>query len=196
MFNNPKQAFGFTLLELLIVIGIVGVLMGMAVPSFRDMMRNNRLTTYTNELVTTLNFARSEAVKRGVQVTILRKGNSVSTWENGWDVFVDNIQTSGNVAGVLDGADTLLRSYPPIAKGYTIRTGANYSCWLSYTGTGTIRTPSQSTCNAPANGGSGFTNDTFRVCDDDVTTNKSNARAIAIIPTGRARTTKGTASCP
>ncbi|MDD1608287.1 MAG: prepilin-type N-terminal cleavage/methylation domain-containing protein [Methylococcaceae bacterium] len=50
MCNNPKSASGFTLLELIVAISIAGILMAMAIPSFSDMIRNNRLTTYLNDL--------------------------------------------------------------------------------------------------------------------------------------------------
>ncbi len=188
MCSNPKQASGFTLLELMVVIAIAGILMAMAVPSFNDMMRNNRLTTYSNELVTAINLARSEAVKRGVQVTIRRKSTTNSVWENGWDVFVDNVQQTGNVEGTLDGNDVLLKTYDALAAGYSIRSGANYSCWVAYTADGMSR-GSKSTCT-----GGGLANDTFRVCD--YTANTASARAIAINSIGRARTSKVTTACP
>jgi type IV fimbrial biogenesis protein FimT len=92
MCKNKKPISGFTLLELVITIAIAGILMAMAIPSFNAMMRNNRLTTYANEMVTSLNLARSEAIKRGVNVSV-RKLSAAGTgtyWSNsGWNVFVD-----------------------------------------------------------------------------------------------------------
>lgn len=191
MYKNIKITSGFTLLELIVTISIAGILMAMAIPSFSDMMRNNRLTTYANQMVTSLNIARSEAVKRGVQVTIRRKSTTSNAWESGWEIFVDNTQIAGNVAGVRDGTDELLRTYDPLATGYTLRTGDNYSCWLAYTAAGITWVPTQSTCT----GNSGLTNDTFRVCDPSA--NIANARAIALNSIGRARTYKGvTTTCP
>ncbi|MDO9241099.1 MAG: prepilin-type N-terminal cleavage/methylation domain-containing protein, partial [Methylicorpusculum sp.] len=67
MRNKTKMSAGFTLLELMLVIGIAGVILTMGIPSFMDSVKSNRLTTRTNELVTAFNFARSESIKRGVR---------------------------------------------------------------------------------------------------------------------------------
>lgn len=115
MCNHSKQASGFTLLELIVAISIAGILMSMAIPSFSDMMRNNRLTTYANELVTSLNLARSEAVKRGVPVTVRKIGTG--NWSAlGWNVFVDN---NGN--GDFDVAtDVILRAYEKLPSNFSL----------------------------------------------------------------------------
>lgn len=63
----PTQAQfnqGFTLLELLITIAVLGILLGIAVPSFQSSLTNSRLTTAANDLVGALQAARSEAIKR------------------------------------------------------------------------------------------------------------------------------------
>ncbi len=77
-------------MELMVTIAIAAILVGIAIPSFTSIIASNRLTTSANELVTALNLARSEAVKRGIQVTVRRKGTTSKQWENGWDVFVDS----------------------------------------------------------------------------------------------------------
>ncbi len=122
MCSHPKQASGFTLLELIVAISIAGILMAMAIPSFSDMMRNNRLTTYANELVTALNLARSEAVKRGVPVTVRKiSAAGIGTyWSTlGWNVFVD---TNGN--GTLDTAtdptEIILRTYDKLPNNFSL----------------------------------------------------------------------------
>ena len=62
------RADGFTLVELLITLVIAGLLLALAVPSFRNMMLSNRLNTSANAVVNALSLARSEAIKRNQEV--------------------------------------------------------------------------------------------------------------------------------
>ena len=65
-----KVCRGFTLVELMVTIAVVAILATVAVPGFRDLIRNNRVTAQTNEIVSALNFGRTEAIKRGRSVTV------------------------------------------------------------------------------------------------------------------------------
>lgn len=65
---NTKS--GFTLIELLVTVAIAAVLMALAAPNLASFLKNNRLTTVTNDLLGDLAVARSEAAKRGLPVTI------------------------------------------------------------------------------------------------------------------------------
>ncbi len=58
------------MVELIVVVTIAGILITLAVPNLRDVIRNSRITSATNELVATLNLARSEALKRHAQVRV------------------------------------------------------------------------------------------------------------------------------
>ena len=78
-----KVCRGFTLLELMVAIAVLAILATVGVPSFRDLIQNNRVTTQTNELVTALSFARTEAVKRGRPVEV-----TVSQAAPGWSATV------------------------------------------------------------------------------------------------------------
>lgn len=109
---------GFTLIELMITVAIVGILLVVAIPSFSQTIRNNRLTTNINELVASLNFARSEAVKRNYAVSVRKTG---TYWESGWIIFAD---INGN--GDQNLGDTLLRTHQAMPANYTLRaTGIN-----------------------------------------------------------------------
>ncbi|TNF61933.1 MAG: prepilin-type N-terminal cleavage/methylation domain-containing protein, partial [Burkholderiales bacterium] len=61
---------GFTLIELMVTITVLAVLLGVGVPSFQATIQGNRITTAANDLVAALQYARSEAVRRGVNVTV------------------------------------------------------------------------------------------------------------------------------
>lgn len=79
---------GFTLPELITVVAIVGVIAALAAPSFNNLIRSQRIKATTNNLVSALIFARSEAVKRNADVTVKRVGSS---WTGGWTVsYVDS----------------------------------------------------------------------------------------------------------
>lgn len=90
---------GFTLVELLIVLGVGSILLAIAVPGYGFLMNTSRLAAVTNDLVTALQLARSEAVKRGMRVTVCKTGDAgtvpsacdaTANWHEGWLVFVDD----------------------------------------------------------------------------------------------------------
>lgn len=65
-----KRQAGFTLVELMVTVAIAAILLGIGVPSFRALIENNRIAAASNDVVTALQYARSEAVKRGVLVDV------------------------------------------------------------------------------------------------------------------------------
>ncbi len=92
--NNHKNNSGFTLIELMVTVAIVGIFASIALPSFSNLIESNRISTATNELVSNLHFARSEALKRRNTVTVCPSSNQESCNNNsdfstGWIVFVD-----------------------------------------------------------------------------------------------------------
>lgn len=83
---------GFTLVELMVTIAIVAILSAIALPSFSNSIRNNRLATTTNEFIAAVSLARSEAVKsnRGARVCASSDGATCGTnWSDGWIVWAD-----------------------------------------------------------------------------------------------------------
>ena len=85
---------GFTLIELLAVLTIATIVLTLGVPSFQEIIRNNRLTTQANRLISSINLARSEAIKRGVRVTLCKSNDGENCvngngYEQGWIVFSD-----------------------------------------------------------------------------------------------------------
>ncbi|MFK2918040.1 GspH/FimT family pseudopilin [Dyella koreensis] len=59
-----RRVGGFTMVELMVTLGVVAILVVVAVPSFKNMIISNKLTTAANDVVTALNVARMEAIKR------------------------------------------------------------------------------------------------------------------------------------
>jgi type IV fimbrial biogenesis protein FimT len=103
-----KTQSGLTLLELLITITIASILAAIAGPSFSALLKNNRLSADSNDLLADLALARSEAAKRGVRVTLCASNTGTScsgaNWADGRIVFVDR-----GTAGTVDAGDEILR---------------------------------------------------------------------------------------
>ncbi len=134
MQNVPSYPLAFTLLELLITLSIGLVLFGLAMPSFNTLLSTNRLTTSINEWVTDLNYARSEAIKRGQQV-VLRK--TFLQWEQGWQIFVDIDRSTSAHKNVLDTTDILLRVHSALPATFTLRGNKNFTNFIRFKSDGT-----------------------------------------------------------
>ena len=118
-----KTHSGFTLIELVIVIALAALLTTLALPSFRAIIQNNRATTQANGLLSSLNLARSEAVKRGVRVTLCSSVDQATCtdppsadWATGWIIFADESNF-----GTKDAAETVLQVHEALADGAELR---------------------------------------------------------------------------
>lgn len=92
--TSKKKSAGFTLIELIVTISVAAILMSIAVPSFTNMIDSNRLSTGTNELVSALILARSEALKRSQNVSVCASSDETTCsgsndFGDGWIVFMD-----------------------------------------------------------------------------------------------------------
>lgn len=72
-----RGSSGFTLVELMVIVAILGIFAGIAVPSFADLIRRNRVQSASEELYGLLQYARTEAVARGRSITIERNRDDV-----------------------------------------------------------------------------------------------------------------------
>lgn len=78
----------------MLVLGIVGVLVMVGMPSMANLLQSNRVSAELNTFVGDLQFARSEAIKQGVPVVLCASADSKScsgknTWQTGWIVYAD-----------------------------------------------------------------------------------------------------------
>lgn len=106
-----SRSGGFTLLELLATVVIIAVLGAIAIPNFRLFRMGMQTTETNNDLIADLNFARAEAVKRGVPVAIY--GNGGTGWTSGWNVMAD-ADVDGNWN------DPVLKQHPAMPTGYKV----------------------------------------------------------------------------
>ncbi len=84
-----QEQRGFTLIELMVTIAVLAIVVTIAAPSFTTMINNNRSIALGEELVTALNYARAEAVKRGDSVSVCASSDGATctgTWTQGWVV--------------------------------------------------------------------------------------------------------------
>ena len=77
---------GFTLIELMIAIALLGIIASLAAPSMANFAIRQRVSSQANELMLSLAFARAEAIKRNVQIRLLPVTNSAEGWQDGWCV--------------------------------------------------------------------------------------------------------------
>jgi prepilin-type N-terminal cleavage/methylation domain-containing protein len=80
--NPSRNQAGFTLTELVVTLAIAGVVGAIALPSLADLIRTTRVKNVATEMLSTLAYARNEAITRNVQVSVSASG----TWSAGWRV--------------------------------------------------------------------------------------------------------------
>lgn len=123
-----KAQSGFTLLELMLVVTIAGLLLGFGVPAMGNFFRNARITGAANDVMGGLHFARSEAIKRRIPVTLCTSADPLnnnpvcdaSPLLTGWIAFVDPNQN-----GQRDAAEVVLLQREPMPDTITARSSAN-----------------------------------------------------------------------
>lgn len=173
---------GFTLIELMAIIAIVGVLLTLAAPSFVSFQRNSELTSLANKMLGTINSARSEAMKFGRNAFVVP--NDSSNWNNGWFVYVDmNANNSFD-----EGTDLFIQTQPALVS-YIVMSGNNNAApsspYISFDSAGYARTV----------GGTGLTNLALTIKRNDVSTAETpeQSRLVIVARTGRTRACKPSA---
>ena len=91
----PQLQRGFTLIEVMVVVAILGVLLALAGPSFTPLIERWRVRSTTEALTSALYYARSEAIKRGGDVFIgkipnktggCKTASTTNDWNCGWQI--------------------------------------------------------------------------------------------------------------
>lgn len=125
-----RKSLGFTLVELMVTVAIVAILLSLAAPSFSSLLADQRLSGAANALLSDIGYARSEALKRGVNVTACPSTNptnanpscSGNDWSRGWIVFVDQ---DGDGTRLTTGTDEVLLRASDALSGVTSGLGTS-----------------------------------------------------------------------
>jgi type IV fimbrial biogenesis protein FimT len=198
--NKHKHKYsGFTLIELMITLAVVGILLAIGMPSLKTFMQGNQLIASTNELISALHVARSEAIKLNSRVSVCESSNGTScsatgSWKNGWIVFVDfdgNLVNNGLPCAAIN-TDCLLRVHDAINDPLLSVSGID----------DTTKNPIQSftfTARGMPKDVSGTSESgVFSVCSFDASNNVIGSRAVVLSLSGRVRVSDNAAviSCP
>lgn len=175
---------GATLLELMVVLAVSAILLGIGIPSFAAFTSSSRLASATNELVSSLHLARSEAIKRNSRTVMCTSATGTACadsggWHQGWLVFHD-----ANNNAVLDAGETVILARQALPAGFSLTGNEHVSKYISYTPGGATKLISGA-----------FQAGTLTLCNESGA--PGAARQVIISSTGRPRTVKVVlASCP
>jgi type IV fimbrial biogenesis protein FimT len=186
-FRTRRSQSGFSLIELVVAITIAGVLVGLAVPNMRMFNQNNRLTDASNDLLRSLQVARSEAITRQRTVVLCASDNptaddAVCSYGDftGWIVFEDNNNSWQREAG-----DNIIDQHNKLSDTLTIRADNDGIVSFSPTGFANlagVRAPSANVVICDKRG--------IEALGGVANGPAAGGRALVITPTGRGRVTK------
>jgi type IV fimbrial biogenesis protein FimT len=160
---------GFTLIEVLVVLTIIGILTALGLPSFTRMIQANTISSHANLFLSDLRYSRSESIRRGGSVVMCRSelpevgnpscsaassGAAGHGWAGGWIIFQD-----WNKNGTQDTGEPLLRVASAITSIDAISEVGDTATQFRFTATG--RLPVASTL--VRFGGSQFASDVQRL---------------------------------
>jgi len=116
--SYAMRSRGFTLVELVVTIAVLAIVLAIAAPSFQGMIERWRARQAAESLSSTLYYARSEAIRRGGNVTV---GGLGGDWNSGWVVtdggnVLQQYETPGNLT--INAADIAFNRWGLVAGGF------------------------------------------------------------------------------
>lgn len=180
-----RVARGFSVVELIVVMSIASVLITVAAPAMGVFVRNDRLQTQALDLMRTMHFARSEAIKRKVPVVLCRSANPAAaapecggianSWGSGYMVFASNDGSTTYQSATHE----LLRIGMPARSGLSVISNSALNNKVEYNPDGTTN--------------EGGVTARFAICDSR---GGSVGRQLEVTPVGRPTLRKGSVGQP
>lgn len=123
---------GVTIAELAVVLAISAVMLSVALPDLRQLIRAYQLKAAVNDLFGAVDLARTQAIARGRKVQLVPAGDAAPDWRRGWVVFVDEDGDRRPGAG----EDVIMRHGPPadgivIDAAFSTQQGSPYLAYNS-----------------------------------------------------------------
>ena len=109
MKNNSKYLFlqsrsGFSLVELMVAIAIIGILAGIAIPNFLSFLPNSRLRAATRDVVSCLQEMKIRAIKENANTVI-----DFDLANDQYTAFVDNGAGAFAGDGIQNGTEAIIK---------------------------------------------------------------------------------------
>jgi type IV fimbrial biogenesis protein FimT len=111
-----RTSGGFTLIELVVTVAVLGIIVSIGAPSLRDFLVSNRLSADINNFIGLVNYARSEAITRNQNVIICPKTSGATTCSSStnWNEFEIQAFVDVDADADFSNNDILLKTLPAI----------------------------------------------------------------------------------
>lgn len=125
-----RRSSGFTVIELMIVVGILAIIVAMAAPSFNSLILSSRIDSALSTVRSAFVYARSEAALQQANVVICSSADQATCtddddWAVGWLIFIDDGDADYDATNDCDpGEDCLLRVGQGLTDGATLEEGS------------------------------------------------------------------------
>lgn len=125
--SRRRTQRGVTLMEVMSVVSITAILLATALPNYSEFTARNRLDGASQELLASLQLARSEATRRGTRIVLRRDGASSNDWSGGWTMFVD-----ANGDGALDSTEEVIRRGMVLTAPLTLYGSSSFATFIAF----------------------------------------------------------------
>ena len=123
MHVQGSSNYGFTVIELMLVVAVLAITLTVAVPSMQRTIHGSQLRSQTNRLMSAINLARSEAIANNTIVSLCPSSYASDgaatcsrTYVDGWLVFTN----ADRDRDVDEGVDKIVKAFDGLPPGYSL----------------------------------------------------------------------------